>query len=95
MDEGFGGGPRGARVTRGTCKRPISQTSLGFRPPGRNPPSPPCPWHNPKQGLAIPRCRPLCPPHLRTNLEVNLLKMLPEAPRRPWLFPEGEAGVTP
>ena len=33
--------------------------------------------------------------HLRTNLEVNLLKMLPEAPRRPWLLPEGEAGVTP
>lgn len=35
------------------------------------------------------------PSHLRTNLEVNLLKMLPEAPRRPWLWPEGEAGVTP
>lgn len=50
-----------------------------------------CPHHQPprKWECLVPA------PHLRTNLEVNLLKMLPEAPRRPWLWPEGEAGVTP
>lgn len=32
--------------------------------------------------------------HLRTNLEVNLLKRLADGPRRPWLAPEGEAGGT-
>lgn len=40
-------------------------------------------------------CPPHFPSHLRTNLEVNLLKRLPEAPLLPWLFPEGEAGVKP
>ena len=32
--------------------------------------------------------------HLRTNLEVNLLKRLADGPRRPWLAPDGEAGGT-
>lgn len=48
-----------------------------------------------QEGPASPPCHFKAPTHLRTNLEVNLLKMLPEAPRRPWLLPEGEAGVTP
>lgn len=48
-----------------------------------------------EQESLVSQCRPKAPTHLRTNLEVNLLKMLPDAPRRPWLLPEGEAGVTP